>query len=679
METTIGKKHSLKVDSVMISFGDLQLLSGVEMSCETGDIVGILGRNGCGKSTLLKIIFGTQHTFQKNIRIDNKPYEWPSQTGNQIAYLPQHGFLPGNLSLKRIVQLFIPCRNKRNNILNHHRIESIKQKTPHQLSGGERRFFEVLLLVHLDVKFVLLDEPFSGIEPQYKKLIGEIFDEFRKEKGFIITDHDYKSILEVADTIKLLKDGRFTDIRQNIQLEQHQYVPAGTFSITNQQIDVPDYTFNIDNQTLMDLDVWVHGQPGPIMELYCCAKSHGANSIIRKWMLNKTIKVAEILNRIKVLTYFKDHQLIFKYPVKKLEFIQHYLNAGIPLISENPIDLSLNAIKYSLRQSNDQYLLTGGIQELLNLIDLVASFLKQPTVMKAPCELKQIALKVSQVKQQVEQSHFKGSHTFSKAVHLHNYIQTKGRQDIEELIVAVYTLEALSEIAQLARNKNLNFADLDNGSNLNMHLKGIFHPLITSPVKNNISLDGNKHMCFLTGANMSGKSTFLKSVSLAIYLAHVGLPVPADSVRMSFFNGVLTTINLSDNIQQGYSHFYHEVKRVKQAAIEVNTSRRMLVVFDELFRGTNVKDAADASLMVSNALAEINDSICLISTHIIEIGDPLKQFTGVDFKNFSVEWKEGIPTYDYLLRDGISAERLGLHIVKTEGIFSILEAAKTKQ
>ena len=106
---------------------------------------------------------------------------------------------------------------------------------------------------------------------------------------------------------------------------------------------------------------------------------------------------------------------------------------------------------------------------------------------------------------------------------------------------------------------------------------------------------------------MAGKSTFLKSVSLTVYLAHIGFPVPAKSCEISIFNGLFTTINLSDDIQQGYSHYYSEVKRIKDMALNLNSHKKLFIIFDELFRGTNVKDAYEASLLITKVFFEIKE------------------------------------------------------------------------
>lgn len=222
-------KNLLEVDSVMISFDDRKILTDCYLKCETGDIIGILGRNGCGKSSLLKVIFGTLFTYNKFIRINQKVYEHPYKHGNLVAYLPQHDFLPKNISIKKIISIYIPNKADRDRIFNDPRLKNHLTKRISELSGGELRYFEIMLLVNLDVKFILLDEPFSKVEPLYKEVIIDLIREYRATKGFIITDHDYTNIITASDRIILITDGVCKPISALIELEQWNYVPAGTF------------------------------------------------------------------------------------------------------------------------------------------------------------------------------------------------------------------------------------------------------------------------------------------------------------------------------------------------------------------------------------------------------------------------------------------------------------------
>ena len=222
-------KNLLEVDSVMISFDDRNVLNSCYLRCETGDIIGILGRNGCGKSTLLKIIFGTISIYNKFIRINQEVYDQPYKYGNLIAYLPQHDFLPKNISIERIAKIYLTNKAAREKITHDTRLKNHLKKRISELSGGELRYLEIMLLVNLDTKFILLDEPFSKVEPLYKEVISDLIRQYRSTKGFIITDHDYTNIIAASDRIILISEGISRPIKNLYELEKWHYVPSGTF------------------------------------------------------------------------------------------------------------------------------------------------------------------------------------------------------------------------------------------------------------------------------------------------------------------------------------------------------------------------------------------------------------------------------------------------------------------
>jgi DNA mismatch repair ATPase MutS len=155
--------------------------------------------------------------------------------------------------------------------------------------------------------------------------------------------------------------------------------------------------------------------------------------------------------------------------------------------------------------------------------------------------------------------------------------------------------------------------------------------------------------------------------------------VPAKKLTTSIFDGLFTTINLTDNLNLGYSHFYSEVKRVKDLVIKMNSERNLFIIFDELFRGTNVKDAYDASLEIISSLAKIRDNFFFISTHILEVAEKLADNGSILFRCFESDLKDQQPVYDFKLKEGVSKERIGLLIIKNEKIIEMLDEIVKKQ
>lgn len=212
----------LFVDSITKSYNNRVILSDVFLSCEIGEVKALIGRNGCGKSTVLKIIFGVEKAESKFVKIDGKLIKSTSDCKGLISYLPQKHFLPNGVRVIKIINLFLEERY-REKLLSNKFIIPLLNRTSQELSGGQRRIIEILLLIHSNSKFILLDEPFNGVSPILKEYIIECIMEVKNEKGIIITDHDYENVLNIADNIIFLKDGYLRAIKEKSQLTELGY------------------------------------------------------------------------------------------------------------------------------------------------------------------------------------------------------------------------------------------------------------------------------------------------------------------------------------------------------------------------------------------------------------------------------------------------------------------------
>jgi lipopolysaccharide export system ATP-binding protein len=214
----------LEADSIRKEFGTKQVLTDVYLKCKPGDIIGLLGRNGSGKSTLLKIIFGTLYTDYKFIRINGLVLEQPYKTKNKVAFLHQDNFLPKNLTVKQIVSLYSHNLDQ-HKFLDDSVLSKVLDTRIRFLSGGESRYLEVKLILNLDSLFVLLDEPFNGISPIHIDLIKKMILDNSSQKGIVLTDHDYRNVLDIANKYCLLFDGGIKKIISKQDLIDYGYVP----------------------------------------------------------------------------------------------------------------------------------------------------------------------------------------------------------------------------------------------------------------------------------------------------------------------------------------------------------------------------------------------------------------------------------------------------------------------
>jgi lipopolysaccharide export system ATP-binding protein len=218
----------LEADSIRKQFDLNQVLTDIAVRCETGDIIGLLGRNGSGKSTLLKIIFGSLHTDYKFIRINGEVLDQPFTRKNTIAYLSQENFLPKNLSVEKVIRL-LSGGNDFAEFIDDEVLAKVLKTRIGDLSGGESRYLEVKILLNTKAPFVLLDEPFNGISPLHIEVIKKLIAEKSVKKGIILTDHDYRNVLDVANRYFLLFDGGLKSVKSKQDLIEWGYIPDPSF------------------------------------------------------------------------------------------------------------------------------------------------------------------------------------------------------------------------------------------------------------------------------------------------------------------------------------------------------------------------------------------------------------------------------------------------------------------
>jgi len=218
--------HLLEADSITFNFGTRAILSAVYLRCETGKVTGLLGRNGHGKSTLMNIIYGTLTAKNGTIRYNNTFTEKICGVPGLAMYLPQFNFTPKNLTLKRVFEDFeVDYKSFERRFPDFVSKHSSRVQT---LSGGQSRLVETYLLLNSRTKFVLLDEPFTHLSPLMIQQVQELITEAKENKGILITDHLYRQIIDLSDTLYLLSDGKTHYIKDLEELSFLGYVAGKT-------------------------------------------------------------------------------------------------------------------------------------------------------------------------------------------------------------------------------------------------------------------------------------------------------------------------------------------------------------------------------------------------------------------------------------------------------------------
>lgn len=213
----------LHIDSIIKSYGDKTVLSDIYLQCKPGEIIGLLGRNGSGKSTLFQVIFGSINADQQFIRVNDIQLLEGSSRKNLIAFLPQHGLIPNDIKVNTALRLFVK-QNLSDFFTQNPLFEAIKNQKTGNLSHGEKRMLEILLVLHSKAHYILLDEPFNGLSPLMKDQVKKHIIS-HSDKGFIISDHDFHNVNELSSRLILLQDGGIKEINSRQELVERAYLP----------------------------------------------------------------------------------------------------------------------------------------------------------------------------------------------------------------------------------------------------------------------------------------------------------------------------------------------------------------------------------------------------------------------------------------------------------------------
>lgn len=236
---------------------------------------------------------------------------------------------------------------------------------------------------------------------------------------------------------------------------------------------------------------------------------------------------------------------------------------------------------------------------------------------------------------------------------------------LKKWLETIGELEALASLSLICfDNPEWTMPIIYNGEEAVFEARGIGHPLIKNRVLNNLKFD--KKVILITGSNMSGKSTLLRTAGINLILAYAGAPVCAKYFKASIME-VYTCMRISDNLSENISSFYAELLRIKNIISEAKTGKRIFYLLDEIFKGTNSLDRHTGARVLINKLSSTN-SIGMVSTHDLELCDLEEENEKVVNYHFQEYYRDNKIYFDYKLRPGSSTTRNALFLMKLAGI-----------
>ncbi|MCU0376497.1 MAG: DNA mismatch repair protein MutS [Chitinophagaceae bacterium] len=435
----------------------------------------------------------------------------------------------------------------------------------------------------------------------------------------------------------------------------------------------------VDETTLSDLAIFHADEDQSVLnQLNFCQTMGGSQWLhyLLKTPLSTIDEILETQQTIKLIMAY-----VPTWPAQitngTLLVIQRYYDAQIDRIPPSPS--GVDAFFYKLLHSHDYSLIkysVGHVIDFIKGLSALMALLEQNNNLPAPLRKifnhAKVILEAVRM-QQIVQSGDKSKLSPSNLLFFGHYLLYHCKDKMHQLIDMYCQIDAYYSLAKATLTYGLQFPEFKQGNQPYLDAKNLFHPLLKTPTSYNLILQPESNFIFLTGANMAGKSTFIKAVGIAVYLAHAGMAVPASAMQLSLFDGLLSNIQVADNIVRGESYFFNEVQRIKTTLTKISDGRKWLVLIDELFKGTNVEDAMRCSTAVIKGLLKIKNSLCILSTHLYEIGPELTPYPNIAFRYFETKVTESQLLFSYQLQEGISNDRLGYLILQREGVVDMID------
>lgn len=442
-------------------------------------------------------------------------------------------------------------------------------------------------------------------------------------------------------------------------------------------------SFTTDKQTLDDLNIFGKHGADSIFTIFNKTITVGGAGLLEQMFRQPLSDKVAINNRIAAIRYFNSAAADFPFKSSLFDSLELYLSNTD---ERSKLSMENNTLKRKISsmiaEDTEYKTIYQGVIAAIQLLHILRDF--NSGIQLAVPEIKDQTGAINDLLADPELLPLYAENPTAKIPYekIAGYdllLRFRNRKAITKILQYVYLLDVFISVAKVGRERGFVFPQVLPAEAHTLHMDGVYHPQVKGAVANTLHITPAKNIVFLTGANMAGKSTFMKTLGITLFLAHMGFPVPAAKMEFSVLDGILTTINLADNLNMGVSHFYAEVLRIKKMAIELSLSKNLFIIFDELFRGTNVKDACEATIAITGALAQKPNCMFVVSTHIIEAGEVLKEMRdNINFVYLPTKMHQQTPVYTYQLEQGITSDRHGMIIINNEGIIDIIKSRNLK-
>lgn len=433
-----------------------------------------------------------------------------------------------------------------------------------------------------------------------------------------------------------------------------------------------------DKTTLYDLAVFTSDGTGGVFNLIDRTTTQAGRDMLRRFIYHPPDTYAQLVATQQAVAWWAAHQhhwpgMISNGTIVMLEkFFESADNVAAPA---SGVNLLIGSFFQKVLNKQEYFLTQFSISHLADFLKgctQLAALAQEdglPTMLVS--ELEQIA---GELKHRLTDKVMRVTTDtrYADLVELNYHARREMKNMVFRLINAYARLDAWQAMGAATVQQGWVFPQVVVPHEPCMQVQGLFHPLVATPVAYDTRFGEQQNFLVLTGANMSGKTTFMRALGLAALLAHLGMGVPCASMRISFLYGIITNMHVEDNILKGESYFFAEVQRMKQTATKLLDPKPHLVLMDELFKGTNVHDAYECTRAVIDGLLNRKDHLMVLSTHLYEVAHLFSDNGGIQFAHFVTHLSESGYRFTYELKGGISNDRIGYRILLKEGVIDLL-------
>lgn len=443
----------------------------------------------------------------------------------------------------------------------------------------------------------------------------------------------------------------------------------------------------LDSQTINDLEIFTAAKGGvSLFKFADLTRSEGGSKCLRRRMEQPWADATSILATQDALKFILANRNAFKrlpsgYATLSVDKYQREILPTV--VSNKATGFAFGAFSIWSTENAHYFKISQGVWRSCQLLRKLHNFIEQAAMADAPGELQPLLAEMQQLLANPllprDGRELEGFTFFKvwRVFRLDRIFRFRIPDVMSRLLAIVYEIDALAALADFTQAQDFSFPSVEQGE-LRVNAQTLVHPFLTNAVANDLVLDQQHRGLFLTGPNMAGKTTYLRAFTLSLYMAHLGMGVPARRYSFVPVQKLFSSISIADNLHNGVSYFRAEALRVKQIAEAIVAGYKVVVTMDEPFKGTNVQDSFEASSAIIDNFSRRDNCLFMFSSHQIELGEKLGELGyPIDRRCFTAVENEARLRFDFRLRPGVSSQRIGMRVLDEEGVFELFGKDKS--